>query len=229
MVERSRTNQDWTRAEIDEVLAEYRPVTVPVSISIEGRQRILCFEEVERILRKAKVISLEPCWCRLKIKGCDAPVNVCVCVDEEAEDAMTKRDGWRATLEEAMEALRLSHSAGLVHIAYDMPGKGMRSICSCCACCCHTLAAITRFGYDPSIVGHADVIAEYDERTCDQCGICVARCHFKAWSEQDGRVVHEESRCAGCGVCASFCPTGSINMVKREGRKVSGKRNQKEG
>lgn len=225
MVERSYAGHDWTKAEIDEVLAEYRPVTVPVSISIDGKQRILNFDEVERILRAARIITLEPCWCRLKIKGCDGPIDVCICVDEEAELAITKRQGRKVTLEEAMEALKLSHEAGLVHIAYDMPTKGvMRSICSCCSCCCHSLAAITRFGYDPAIVGHSDVIAEYDESTCDQCGLCVTRCHFKAWSEVDGKVDHNPSKCAGCGVCASFCPTGSIKMVRRVGKNTPKKK-----
>lgn len=226
MAKRSYANQDWTEAEIDEVLAEYRPVTIPVSISVEGGQRILSFAEVEKILRAAWTISLEPCWCRLKIKGCDAPVDVCVCVDEEAEVARDTRGGWEASLEEAMDALKLSHEAGLVHLAYDTPGKGMRSICSCCACCCHTLAAITRFGYDPAIVGHSDVIASYDESTCDQCGLCVTRCHFKAWAEIDGKVVHDAAKCAGCGVCASFCSTGSIEMVKRAGKKKEREKTQ---
>ncbi len=219
MAERGYENKDWTRAQIDEVLAEYIPVTVPVSISVKGKQKVLGFNEMEKILKKAKLISLEPCWCRLKIKGCDGPIDVCVCVDKEAELAISKREGRKATYEEAMNALRRSHKAGFVHLAYETPGHEMRSICSCCACCCHTMAAITRFGYDPAIVGHADVIAVYSSENCNQCGLCVKRCHFKAWTTDGDKVLHNPDKCAGCGVCVSSCPTGSITLNKRALRK----------
>ncbi len=219
MPERGYENKDWTRAEIDDVLAEYIPVTVPVSISVRGKQKVLGFNELEKILKKAKLISLEPCWCRLKIKGCDGPIDVCVCVDKEAELAISKREGRKATYEEAMNALRRSHKAGFVHLAYETPGHEMRSICSCCACCCHTMAAITRFGYDPAIVGHADVIAAYSSENCNQCGLCVKRCHFKAWTTDGDKVMHNPDKCAGCGVCVSSCPTGSIILNKRAPRK----------
>jgi Pyruvate/2-oxoacid:ferredoxin oxidoreductase delta subunit len=219
MAERGYENEDWTRAQIDEVLAEYIPVTVPVSISVKGKQKVLGFNELEKILKKAKLISLEPCWCRLKIKGCDGPIDVCVCVDKEAELAISKREGRKATYEEAMNALRRSHKAGFVHLAYETTGHEMRSICSCCACCCHTMAAITRFGYDPAIVGHADVIAVYSSENCNQCGICVKRCHFKAWTTDEDKVLHNPDKCAGCGVCVSSCPTGSITLNKRDLRK----------
>ena len=219
MAERGYENKDWTRAQIDEVLAEYIPVTVPVSISVKGKQKVLGFNELEKILKKAKLISLEPCWCRLKIKGCDGPIDVCVCVDKEAELAISKREGRKATYEEAMNALRRSHKAGFVHLAYETPGHEMRSICSCCACCCHTMAAITRFGYDPAIVGHADVIAVYSSENCNQCGLCVKRCHFKAWTTDEDKVLHNPDKCAGCGVCVSSCPTGSITLNKRALRK----------
>jgi len=206
---------EWTTKEIDEILDSYKPITIPVSISVKGKQKVLGFSEAEKILRKAKLISLEPCWCRLKLKNCDGPIDVCICVDEEAELAISKRDGWKASLDEAMAALKKSHKAGLVHIAYEFENQEMRSICSCCACCCHTLAAITRFGYG-DVVGRADVIAVHDPSKCNNCKICVSKCHFDAWDLVGEKVHHYSLKCAGCGVCASFCPTGSIRLVKRK-------------
>jgi Pyruvate/2-oxoacid:ferredoxin oxidoreductase delta subunit len=206
---------EWTKDEIDEVLDYYKPITIPVSITIKGRQKVLGFSEVEKILRRAKLISLEPCWCRLKLKNCDGPVDVCICVDKEAELAISERDGWKATLEEAMAALKKTHKAGLVHLAYEFEGHEMRSICSCCACCCHTLAAITRFGYG-DIVGRADVVAAHNPSKCNDCKLCVSKCHFYAWDLVGEKVHHYPLKCVGCGVCASFCPTSSIRMVKRK-------------
>ena len=221
MAERDYEAKDWTKEEIDELLTEYVPVTIPVSIKVEGKHKVLGFDELERILRKAKLISIEPCWCRLRVKGCEGPVDVCVCVDQEAEDAIGKREGRKATFDEAMDALRRGHEAGLVHLAYETPGHEMRSICSCCSCCCHTMSGITRLKfYDPSIVGPADVIAVHLPETCTDCGVCVERCHFKAWSFTGDKVKHDSALCAGCGVCVSFCPSASIKLVKRKTKRT---------
>jgi len=214
---------DWTTDEIDAVLEQYKPITVPVSISIKGKQKVLSFSEAEKILKKARLISIEPCWCRLKLKNCNGPIDVCICVDKEAELAITQRDGWKATLKEAMSALEKTHKAGLVHLAYEMEGHEMRSICSCCACCCHTLAAITRFGYG-EVVARSDVIAVHSPSKCTNCKICVNKCHFDAWNLVGGKVHHYSLKCAGCGVCASFCPTSSIKMTKRKDPKATASR-----
>jgi len=207
---------EWTTDKIGEMFDKYKPVTIPVSISVSGKQKILGFSEAERILRKAKLISLERCSCRVERKNCDGPLDVCVCMDEEAEEAMRDRNAWQTTLDKAMDALRRAHEAGLVHLAYETKGSGRISIiCSCCSCCCHSLAAITRFGYDPEIVKSADVIAVRDSSKCNTCGACVDRCHFYAWGRVGDDVHHYSLKCAGCGICASFCPTGAITMKKR--------------
>ena len=109
---------EWTDAEIDGILDEVKPVTVPVSITVKGRQKILSFKECESLLRKARKISLEPCWCRLKIKGCTSPIDICVSMNREAELAVSERQGRQVSLDEAMEALKRGHRAGLVHLAY---------------------------------------------------------------------------------------------------------------
>ncbi len=222
---RERTiRNEWTTEEIDDVLAVYTPITIPVSVSIEGGQKVLSLKEAERILKRAKLISLEPCWCRLKLKNCDGPIDVCICVDREAELAIKERQGRKVTLEEAMTALRRTHKAGLVHLAYEMKGHEMRSICSCCACCCHTMAAITRFGYQ-GVVKFSDKVARHDPALCTDCMVCVGKCHFDAWGVVGGKVHHYPLKCAGCGVCVAFCPKGAIklNARPRAKKRASGK------
>ncbi|HEX9907486.1 MAG TPA: 4Fe-4S binding protein [Thermoplasmata archaeon] len=215
MAERTM-KEGWSRDEVDKVLDELSPITVPVSISVNGKQKILGLDECERMLRKAKIIGLEPCWCRLKIKGCDAPIDICVTMDEETELAVREREGRKVSLSQAMAALKKGHKAGLVHLAYETPGHDIKAICSCCSCCCHTMYGITQMGMNRDVVGQADVIAVHIPDTCTDCGICVKRCHFKAWSFDEDKVVHNPSLCAGCGVCVSFCPSNSIKMVKRK-------------
>lgn len=209
--------QDWTTAEIDEVLEELRAITVPVNISVEGKQRVLNLDEVERILRPARFITLEKCGCREKIKGCDGPLDACVCTDEQADEALAERGAWKITIEAAMDALRRAHEAGLVLLTFETRANGkIEVICSCCACCCETLAAITRFGYNREIIEHSDMIAVRDSELCDNCGICVERCHFKAWDMVGGEAQLDPEKCSGCGVCVSFCPSGALRFVKRE-------------
>ncbi len=207
--------KEWTRAELDELLGEFKVVTVPVDISVEGRQKVLGYDEAERMLRSARLISIEQCSCRAKIIGCNGPLDVCICMDGEAEEAIEKRGAHATTLEIAMDALRRSHEAGLVHLSFETKERNIEIICSCCACCCQALSAISRFGYDRGIIGHADVVAVHDLGLCDGCALCVTKCHFRAWSEEEGRVVHRPDRCSGCGVCVSSCPTGAIRLEKR--------------
>jgi len=215
---RQRTiRNEWTKDKIDEMLDKYKPITVPVSVKISGKQKVLGFSEAKKMLSKAKLVSLEKCSCRMERKNCDGPLEVCVCMDEEAEEAIRDRNAWKTTHEDALRALQTAHEAGLVHLAYETKGKGrIKIICSCCECCCHTLAAITRFGYNREIVECADVIAERDVSKCTDCGICVERCHFDAWGLVGDAVYQYPLKCAGCGVCASFCPSGAITMVQRK-------------
>ncbi len=207
---------EWTTDEIDEMLSEMKPITLPVSITVKGRQKVLDLSESRRILEGAKLISLENCMCRVKLKNCDAPVDVCICIDEEAEIAISDRGGWKTTLEDALAALERTHKAGLVHLAYEIDGHELRAICSCCACCCHSLAAITRFGYNVDVVERSSKVAVHDSGTCKNCGLCVSKCHFDAWGTVADKVHLYTMRCAGCGVCAAFCPTGSITLVDRK-------------
>jgi len=210
-------DQDWTTSEINEMLDDYRPVTIPVNISVEGRQKVLSLDEARAILKAAALISLERCSCREKIGGCDAPLDVCVCTDEEAEEALAEREAWKTTLDAAMDALHRGHRAGLVHLAFEAKANGkIQIICSCCACCCSTMAAITRFGYNRDLIGHSDVIAVHDADLCTGCGLCAERCHFKAWTADGDWVTLNQERCSGCGVCVSFCPEGAIRLVKRQ-------------
>lgn len=211
---------DWTTDEIDEILADYKAVTIPVSISFEGRQRVLNFDEAEKILKKASVISVEPCQCRIKLKNCDAPTDVCLMVDGSAKKSF-ERGARRVSVPEALRILKKSHEAGLVHMAYEMKDHQLEALCSCCSCCCHTLSALTRFGYE-GVVGCSDMIAEHDRSSCDDCGVCADRCQFGAWGFVGDEIRFYPPRCAGCGVCASSCPTRSIQLVRRTGTSKKG-------
>jgi Pyruvate/2-oxoacid:ferredoxin oxidoreductase delta subunit len=207
---------DWTREELQkEYIEKMTAATIPVNISLHGQQTVLDMSSVEEILRNAEIIALEDCGCRIKWHKCDAPLDVCLSLDDEAREAM-KRGAKRTSLAQAIVALKRSHQAGLVHLAYTFEGNDKPDvICSCCSCCCHSLSALVRFGMPQAVVA-SEYIAQQNKDTCTNCGTCVKRCQFKARQlNQDNKLVFNQAKCFGCGLCVSTCPTRSITLTKR--------------
>ena len=211
-------NGDWTKEEIEEeYVGEMTAVTIPVEIHLEGKQRILSFAEMKKILREAKSMSLGECGCRKRVKMCGAPIDVCLGLNKEAEDGIRRGSARRIGLKEALEVLERSHKAGLVHIAYTFTDdETPRYICSCCSCCCHSMSGLVRFGIPEAVVA-SKYVAKNDSETCTDCGTCIERCQFKARWMEDNKMVFGNTKCFGCGVCISSCPTESISLVARPG------------
>jgi ferredoxin len=208
--------KDWTRKELKRFVDKYIPVTVPVNVSIEGHQTILSLSSAEKILEGASKITLRNCECRTRLRKCDAPRDVCLRVDYSAKAAI-KSGPKHLSKHQALEALKRSHEAGLVHMTYTVKGEEKpRYICSCCSCCCHSLGALMRFGIPDHVVA-SEYIASDNLESCNNCGTCVQRCHFRARRLVDGKLEFNQAKCFGCGLCATKCPTNSITLVKRKG------------
>jgi ferredoxin len=192
-------------------------VAIPVNVEIKADHRVLDLSEVESYLKNAKKIGLQDCGCRVEKGNCDAPRNVCITIDPP-DDYFSKNTKYRAresTLKEALEALKKSHEAGLVHMAYTMKGDDQASlICSCCPCCCSTLGGLLRFGIATQVLT-SRFVAEENYEKCSGCGRCVSRCVFGARSFEEDRLVFDSSRCFGCGLCVSTCPAGAISLKPR--------------
>jgi len=207
---------DWTREELErDYVGTMTALTIPVNLRLEGKTRILDLSEVEPILREAKTIAITDCGCRKRLHKCDAPLDVCIGLDKEAEIMITRENARKATLAEARSALRRSHKAGLVHVAYTNKGEERPFvICSCCSCCCHSLSALIRFGI-PGAVSFSRYIAAQNPSSCTACGACVNRCQFHARRLVEGRLIYDAGKCAGCGLCVTTCPTHSTKLVLR--------------
>jgi len=209
------TEDDWRREDLKKDVESMTAITVPVNITIRSQQRILDLSEVEKVLKGASLIALSRCYCKEKLKGCDSPVDVCLSLDENAEESIKKGSSKRVDLEEASMTLEKSHDAGLVHIAYTSEGdEKPNMICSCCSCCCWSMSALVRFGMPDAIV-ESKYVAVNDSETCINCGTCIERCRFKARHFNNGTLKYDRSKCFGCGVCVSTCPTQSISLSTR--------------
>lgn len=207
----------YSEKELHEIADEIdKVITVPVNIMIRAEHKVFDQSQMEKILRKARLITVQNCGCRTEYGNCDAPRDICLSLDEEADRSLNGKYGAREiSVDEALDVLKRSHDAGLVHMAYVMEGHDKPSlVCSCCPCCCHTLGGLVKYGIHATILT-SDLIASDNKEECIACGKCVSRCVFGA-RRLDGReLLYDKSGCYGCGLCVSTCPTEAISVKPR--------------
>ena len=214
-----RYPRDYTEERLREIADDLdKAVTVPVNVMVEADHRVYDLSEMKEILSAAEKIVLQDCGCKTEYRNCDSPTRVCLSLNIAAEQALKfeEYNPQEVSLDEAVEALEMSHQVGLVHMAYTMKGDDRPTvICSCCPCCCHTLGGLLRFGISTQVLT-SSYVAEDDAADCINCGVCVDRCVFMARSMKDGEMLYDVSNCFGCGLCVSTCPTDAIGLVPRE-------------
>jgi len=215
-----RFENDWTVERLEtRTFQNYKEaVTVPVNVEIEAEHLVLNLENVKQILSKARTISVMDCSCRVKFGHCDAPVNTCIDINETAERNIRNGVAQEIALDEALDVLKKTHEAGLVHMALGQgefyePGV-INSVCSCCSCCCSILSGILRFGLAPHLL-KSQAISVTDASACTKCGDCVNRCQFGAREMVDGSLAFNPELCFGCSLCVSTCPTNAITLVDK--------------
>lgn len=215
---RQSSDNFYTKKRLKEIADEIEhAVTIPVNTMIEAEHLVLDLSEVRRFLEEAERIVVQNCGCRTEYDNCDSPLDVCIGLDDEAEYALKNTESAREIeIDDALDVLRRSHEAGLVHMAYLMKGEEKPGlICSCCSCCCHTLGGLLKYGIHAQVLT-SRMIAEDTRSKCTDCGECVVRCVFGARSMIDGGLQFDPKKCYGCGLCVTACPTEAIMMVSRE-------------
>ena len=209
-----------TPEELEEISWKWKAfVTIPAKVEIKTDQKVLNLEEAESILKKAYLIVLMDCACRTDMGNCDYPLHICLRLDERGEAALegprlSRLNPAKVTVEEALQALRDSHEAGLVHMALSVNGSDISEICSCCTCCCALFQGILRHGIAKHILS-SSMISVTDKESCTGCGVCIDRCQFNARSVSEGGLVYDPQRCLGCGLCVTTCPTEAIRLVPK--------------
>jgi Pyruvate/2-oxoacid:ferredoxin oxidoreductase delta subunit len=220
-VPRLNDNNDWLTNKINTRKEELRtgviePSTViPVNQAFSVTQKVLPKEQVQEILSNAKIIAQTECECRLRVKGCNAPTDVCIVLNTIAEKHTEEGHGRKITITEANEILDKTTQYGLVHLTLYVEGHQIDAICSCCSCCCSDLRAILDFGI-LDLVLKSDYRVVFDKEKCINCGNCIERCHFKAYTQKHSRIVFSPEKCYGCGLCVMSCPVEVVMLVKRK-------------
>jgi ferredoxin len=187
---------------------------IPVEQSLDETTRVHPYEEIFALIEAADFIGLTQCACRVSVKACDKPTEVCLIFGSPAR-FLVKRGFARAiSRDEARAVLDRSEASGLVHTSINSFGKPS-FICNCCPCCCTILTCRTQLGLQQAFSPSA-FEAHVENETCTGCGICAEeRCPVKAITiEQDQAVVNREI-CIGCGLCVTACPTKALTLARR--------------
>ncbi|MFW9962874.1 MAG: 4Fe-4S binding protein [Candidatus Sifarchaeia archaeon] len=193
-------------------------ITIPVNVEIKAEHKILNLDQAIRYLDNAQTIYLSDCICRTTMGNCDSSVRTCIAWDSAKPlldtDVYKNQNTQEITKKEAFEILRMSHEAGLVHMAYAMWDDKVNRICSCCDSCCAIFASVLKLKMYPELIT-TETIEVTDMSLCDNSGVCVDRCNFGAREIVDGKLKVNHEQCYGCGVCVSTCPTGAISLVMK--------------
>ena len=194
--------------------------TIKIDKSIQAEDAVLPAQTVEEIINKFDDIAVGHCFCRNYNKAlgheCElhAPSEVCFTFGKSARHTIAQGFARAVSKEEALNIMRQTEEAGLVHKAFHNGSninKEENSICNCCKDCCDTFT-LWRHGAVP-MINSTNYLSIIDRDACTGCGICVERCPVDAISlDSDGLAVRVEAYCIGCGICARFCPAGAISL-----------------
>ncbi len=193
---------------------------VPASLSLDpGSHAVFPFEMMEELIQKVATIALVHCPCRTTTqligkKRCDHPLEVCIKFDELAEYVIEKGIGKKITKEEALQILKESEKAGLVHLV-DNAREGIKHTCNCCGCCCWSVGTIRRKKIPRDVLMATYFLRETDKERCTGCGQCVGICPVQVIKMEGDFPVVDKEWCIGCGVCAIPCPSSAIKLVRK--------------
>lgn len=144
--------------------------------------------------------------------GCDKPQDVCMQFGPAARYIEKKGFGRMVSKAEIIEALDRAEEAGLIHFVDNVELPVIA--CNCCACCCVSLANLTRFN-TPAMFTESRFLPERTDRECTACGACAGYCISGALHLYNDKLMFERWRCIGCGICVSKCRHGALRLVPR--------------
>ncbi|HSW35594.1 MAG TPA: 4Fe-4S binding protein, partial [Candidatus Limnocylindrales bacterium] len=176
---------------------------------------IIPYEQASHLMKSVRDIALANCPCRVIGQNCDKPLGVCLSFDGAARFLAERGMAKFISNEEALQVLKNSEEAGLVHVGSNISERVI-FMCNCCPCCCHMLMLLTKHGYEEGFARSAYQV-KLDQEVCNGCAVCVEdRCPVGVLTMVDDRAEAVITRCIGCGLCITTCPTGALQLTRRE-------------
>jgi len=206
---------------------EAKEKLIEINESLDYKSQALPYEMVKKLIDDNEHFAVVPCQCRLigELTGepCEcAPAEMgCFMVGLAARAIPEMCEEARVmTKEEAIQFLKDTEKAGLVHNAsYGSTESGM-FICNCCSCHCGALYPARLMHVKGSSPSNYKPIINME--LCVKCETCMRKCPGEAiyhkWPNEpdssDEEMVVREELCIGCGICAVNCPKDAIKMMK---------------
>ncbi len=198
-------------------------IQISVNESVDvPQEKVLGTQNIEDLIKKFDDIAVAHCFCRnhkeLLGTPCkqESPEECCFTFGKSARFVVEQGFGRKIDKEEALDILKATEKAGLVHKAYHPGGDIAReetSLCNCCKDCCGTFQ-LWRNGATP-MVNATNYLAKIDVEKCQGCKTCEEKCPVDAIKvNDDNKSEVKEAWCIGCGVCAHFCPENAISLLE---------------
>jgi ferredoxin len=185
---------------------------IPINEKIETGSQVLVYEDAASIVEKASVIAVTNCPCRMIMRKCGKPIDVCLQLNRGAEYAIERGTGRRIDAAEAKSILRRAEQAGLVHLTENKAGIGT-VICNCCNCCCIALPYKKNIATGGMLVP-SRYRALVDGDVCIDCGLCMDECPMGAIRMGKQNIAEiDADACIGCGVCTHVCPADALSLT----------------
>lgn len=192
---------------------------IKIDESVDTKSKVLSFELIEEMINKNKVFCVIPCQCRLIAELDGAPCKVapaamgCFIAGPSAQALINLGFGKQLTKEEAIEYIKKTEKAGLVHNASNDSSDHI-FVCNCCSCHCGALVPMKRFHLPH--VRRSNFAPIQNHELCIKCEICLKKCPMEAISHptKEADLVINYDLCIGCGVCAANCKKHAILMEK---------------
>jgi len=176
---------------------------------------------METVVQQAKVFAVAHCPCRMAMRlrgrGCDHPLEVCLKFDDMAQYVIERGLAREITREEALEIIKKSEEAGLVHFVDNAIGD-IKHNCNCCGCACWNVGTIKRRKIPRDVLMATYFIRETEEDKCTGCADCVEVCPVDAITIDGDLARVDEEWCIGCGVCVAQCSNAAAKLKLRPDR-----------
>ena len=202
-------NQELLPAQKEDSSFNFR--VLPLEETIR-KTKILPYESASQMVESARKIAVQRCPCRKRERRCDAPLEVCISLNELADYVLKRQLGRQITKDETLGLLKdCEKKWGLIHQTVNSDHPDV--ICNCCSCCCVVLRAVIYYR-KKAAASKSRFRPQVDPSKCTECLKCTRVCYFSAMINKDGQRIYQEDNCYGCGLCASNCPNGAIELVE---------------
>ena len=192
---------------------------ITVDRAINPKDTVHTYDQVKHYIDDTTYIAVGACYCRhtALLRGEDLhgmPTDVCMQFGDSAQFAVERLGAKKITKEEAMDVLKRSEEAGLIHMSQNT-ADGIGFICNCDRWHCGAVE-MALSAPKPASVMNSGFVPEFDADACTACETCIDRCPSEALAMTDDDIPEVNiDRCFGCAACATGCPSEAISMVQR--------------